>query len=792
MNLRGLCAPGVLGLALLSSACQAVFSGTYVDSSGRAHSWRVSAENALVWDGQPWVPLGPIVRVSEANRLAAVASAGLSGVLLRFPLDGPISTLTDAAESAGLPYVLSPEAAAPMAAGHYVMPQSYRVANIKGEMDLRLRVPGSDTTFWVLVEADTYAIVSVGHAKVDAGFATILVRPKRTGNYVLLLYPHATAGNVVDLWEGYDLRRDMLLAKRRNTRLGSGLRAVADPLGDHSGWHDFRRRFVPESKLFRLEFERYLARTYGGIHKLAEKWHLQGMDLNSFGDAARMVPLFAEGRGIPYLWDPETDKLRAVARTSKYWQDMEAFLQGAAVERASNLATAIRRLVDVPVVYTWRGWSATTQDKTASGQGLGMTGFGSGFSAASTYGAHAVGASLTWLEPPWLPALVIAPDQAGGRFDSATPCASSVAALASVGAKGFFVRSALDDDSLKALAAASHGIADAAYSPKTLEFPETAQTPADVMQLPGGVWWVPSPRAGARLDFGETLEAYRITRPDGTATVLWSRAGRQQVSLRAYEPRSVRVAAADATLIEPRVRRDGLIVVVEESPIVLLTQGEIPVPDAVFKETDEALRALFKDDTLVGTDLSDLKYDYNLAAESVARSPGAAYMKLREVYWKLLGRLGRYIWIEGESPSKTTFGYVESSAAAMEGSCLVVDTPFEPLGGAYTASYVVTVPTDSTMQLYLAGSLREGGTLRFEYQIDDGPSVPFRSEPLSRYGGRFAWYDGGVVSLKKGKRTLTISVRGEPGAYYDAAIDAITLTTGNFRPVGTRKPSLPK
>ncbi|GMV35822.1 MAG: hypothetical protein AMXMBFR61_03300 [Fimbriimonadales bacterium] len=792
MNVRSLRSVCAFLFASLGATSHAVFSGTYVDASGQAHAWQVSAENALIWDGQPWVPLGPIVPASETDRLAAVASAGLTGVLLRFPLDAPLAAVTDAAEKAGLPYVLSPEGAAPMASGHFVMPQSYRVANIKGEMDLRLRVPGSDTTFWVLVEADTYGIVTVGHAKVDAGFATILVRPRRTGNYVLLLYPHATAGNVVDLWEGYDLRRDTLLAKLRAARLGPGLRAIADPLGEHPNWYDFRRRFVPESALFRLEFERYLSRTYGAVHKLAERWQLQGMDLDSFGEAARMVPLFAEGRGIPYLWDPDTDKLRAVARTSKYWQDMEAFLQGAAVERASNLAAALRRVADVPVVYTWRGWSATTQDKTASGQGLGITGFGSGFSAASTYGAHAVGASLTWLEPPWLPALVIAPDPSGGRYDSASPCASAVAALASVGAKGFFVRSALDDDSLRALVAASHGIADAGYSPKTLEFPETAQTPADVMQLPGGVWWVPSPRAGARLDFGETLEAYRITRPDGTATVLWSRAGRQQVSLRAFEPRSVRVAAADATLIEPRVRRDGLTVVVDESPIVLLTQGEIPVPEVVFKETDDALRALFKDDTLVGTDLSDLKYDYNLAVESAPRSPGAAYLKLREVYWKLLGRLGRYIWIEGESPSKTTFGYVESSAAAMEGSCLVVDTPFEPLGGAYTASYVVNVPSDSTMQLYLAGSLHEGGTLRFEFQIDDGTPVPFRSEPLSRYGGRFAWYDGGVVSLKKGRRTLTISVRGEPGAYYDAAIDAITLTTGSFRPVGTRKPSVTK
>jgi hypothetical protein len=778
------------------AACVAVssfgqFRGEFVDAKGNAHPWQVSSSNALIWDDLPWIPVGPRVAAGDIGSLGDIAAAGLTSVLICFPVDQPLQPLVDAAEQAGLAYLLTPDAHPPECSGHYIMPQSYRVAGIRGEMELRLRVPGADSAFFVLADVESYGVISSGEVRVDQGFANVGVRPNRSGQFVLLLYPHVSAGNVPDLWEGYDAWRDALLGKLKTLMLGPGMRGIVDPLGRVVQWYDFQRRFVPESPLFRLEFERHLRRTYSSVRKLGEGWQTLGRDFESYGEATHFVPLFAEGRGVPFLWNPETNKLLGVSRQSRYWEDFESFIKGAVARRASNLSVALRHMVDVPIVYTWRGWNPVSQYGTAAGQGLGMVGYGGGHKAASTWGAHALGASMTWRKAPWLLAVDVAADEAGAPYQGEAGLADAVATLGSLGAKGFFVRTGLDADSLKGLAAAAVRSPPAELYPKALEFPETARTPADVTQLPGGIWWVPSPRVGTRLDYGEEIDAYRIETDDGTKVVMWSRSGEQRLFLRLADPDAVRVGTWAGEPIEPRRRRDGIDVVLAELPTVFLSDNDLPVPNDVLKATDDAIRAYFKWDTQLGVDFSDLKYDYNRALEGVVRNPGNAYVLLRDIYNQAATRVGRYVWLEGEKPSNTTFGYIGSSAAASDGRYLALDTPIQPLAGAYVSRYEVKASGAATMRLLVAGSLPEQGTLRFEWAIDDGTPTALPAEPVSYYGGRFAWYDAGAIAIPKGRHQLTISVRGQEGAYYEAAIDVVLLTAGEFRPSGVRRPSVP-
>jgi hypothetical protein len=231
--------------------------------------------------------------------------------------------------------------------------------------------------------------------------------------------------------------------------------------------------------------------------------------------------------------------------------------------------------------------------------------------------------------------------------------------------------------------------------------------------------------------------------------------------------------------------------VIGELPTLFLSADDLPVPDAVYRQTDDAIKEYFKLDSAMGVDFSDLKLDVDMARDGFARNPGNAFAILRNVYQKIVSRIGKYLWIEAENPSSTTFGFSASSAAASDGKYLAVDTPFEPLDGAYKASYSINVPDNTTLRLLIAGSLPEEGTLHFEVSIGTSPPIPVNSEPLSLYGGSFAWYDAGTVALSKGRTTLTIAVRGAPGAYYQASLDAILLTAGAFTPSGVRRPTVP-
>lgn len=776
----------------LACAAGAQFTGKYVDGEGKPHDWRVNGENTLIWEGKPWLPIGPRMSAAEIGKLPLLGAAGLRSALITFPFDESLQPIVDTAEKANLTYLLSPGSPPPFCSGHYVMPQSYRVSNLKGPIDLKLRLPNCDSAFYVLADAETGETVKTGRANLEAGQLTIHEKPKRLATFVLLVYPHTPTGDLPDYWAGYDTWRDTLLVKLSSAKLGAGLRGLLDPLGQVEKWYDLSHRFLPDSPLFRLEFERYLRKTYSDMQRLNDQWRTAGKQFGSYREAAAAVPLFAEGRGVPFMWNAETDALTPAEMGGRYWKDYDAFLLGVALRRTTDLSASLRRIVNVPIVFSWQGWSPIGQGSSAAGQGIGVRGYGQGAAVAYTHGAPARGASLTWPVQPWFVATDVALSATGEGYGPQADPAKAIETLASLGAKGFFVRTALDEASLKTLAACADRIPTEEYRPRTLEFPETARGPADVLPLPGGVWWVPSPKVGARVDYGDDYEGYKLTTGLGTLVAIWSRSGPKEEFLHFADTSKVRMISYDGSPQPLKARRDGVTVTIGDLPTLFLVHDDLPVPDSSYMATRKFVERYIRGVDGPGFNWSDVKTEYERAVDGFSRNPGNAYAVMRGTFNKIAARVGFYVWLEGEKPLRTTFGYTPTSSAASDGKYLAVNTPFEPVDGAFTAAYSLNFSSDTSLRLLVAGRLPDGGTLHYEWSLDGGAYTAFNASPVSRYGGLFAWYDAGTLPLPRGKHTLTIAVRGEPGAYYDAAIDAILLCSPAFQPSGVRRPPIPQ
>src|SRR5262249_43174188 len=140
------------------------------------------------------------------------------------------------------------------------------------------------------------------------GFATVPTDSSIRSGAVGLLYPRKSVkpdrkGFLPDLWSGYDSYRDRLLTTFSQVKFGPGLRFFLDPLAHPLAIMGETEYLVPDSPSFRLEWEAYLSQHYTGIDELMQKWGLLERELKDFKQAAGLVPLHANHRGIAFMLD---------------------------------------------------------------------------------------------------------------------------------------------------------------------------------------------------------------------------------------------------------------------------------------------------------------------------------------------------------------------------------------------------------------------------------------------------------------------------------------------------------
>lgn len=787
-----------LGIALLLAAAQllptAVWAqaprrdGTYQWAEGKSAIWSIDANHSLLWNGTRYAPVG--IRVSGTpTEIDAANAAGIKDLLIDLPVSGDWGPAIDRAEANGQRYLIRLSSLAPAACGISVDPAAYRIAGLKGPKHIDLALPGvSEALVVVALKRDSSILGATTVKTVDGRlvYDTVVHNDLET---VVLIYPRTDHLDIPDFWEALDDHRDAILARLKRSRLGAGFRGLVNPLGRTIELPGKEIHGVPTSRAFQNELASILEANYRNVQNAMSAWSLRASALSTsvssgptgkgvltttFLDLARLVPLWSDARGVNQLWDPEHGRIYSCDNKSIIWKDINDAVAQAAARRVQRLCASIRRVVDVPVIQEWSGWSGVTENREPAFDGVAARVSGDASSELVGSAARAVSTAARWSTPGWLVATDV--------DVPAKDLEASLNDLANLGLRAAFVQGPMKEIGLAAAARVANPPADFAIDP--VFFPENAMNPAAVQRLPGGRWWLPTPQDGNRLDLGNQFFGYRMVTAQGNRIVLWTRTAGRYL-LRVTKPESVTVTALDGSNPDPKKAKNGLTVTLSEVPVAIdCSPNDLPVPELAVKETiDEFSRLMQIADTTrhVGTDEA---YSFSQAASNFESNPGGSFAGMREQLHRFAALLSPLSWIEAEKPFDSTFSESAAVAGASNGQALLLRSVLPPAEG-FVANYRVPVTNKNEVELWVAA--RISPERRKDLDVSIGGQVLFANEaPVSAYGAGFAWYRLGTTRLTGGVTNVALRMRSEIGA--EAAIDCIVFAPLGWRPNGVAYP----
>lgn len=819
--------------------------GEFKDRDGLSHTWTVNGASTLIWDGEPYMPIGVVfyskylsatseenwqadIRVLELAKSKGITSLILKAVMPASWTDAQAwQKLIDYLDAQGFTYGLdlSDGPKTPLS-GFVVDPLRYRIPNITKDTYVDVEIPDAVGCIWVLSRASDGRVISSGAATAEDGRLRIDIKASPGESAVLIVYPQVELSGddregISDLWSGFDEFRDRLIGFASQIKFGKGLRFVLDPISskaDLSGELDW---LVPDSPEFRLGFEAYLIRKYKNIGSVNSAWALKTENIQTFDQASRLIPLWRGAKGIPMLLDrARAKRLPVEASTSRVWDDIQDYRNSSAQKYLNAAADIVKRsIADVPVIYRASRYHPVFTNRSSRGgfDGLAVEVLGHGERVVTEYAGQIyplVGESSRTL---WFVALptqdVTGKDNQLG-YPSREMMMADFDLLSEIGVKGVFVNGlqVLPEGTRKRYSLAS--VPDqidwlketrerffaenrSDWVPSVIWYPTNPVVGGMVKRLDRGTWWLPSSAAGEKLFFGDTVGAYRIAGMSGLC--LWSRAGESVVTfpVEKGDAPTVKFPSSAPELVITKasrtssMKKDRVEVRLTESPIVItgISQGGLfPVETA---EAEAArLEALIKKAKAAGVQVV-LSEDAMKSCRDYMKNgrTSIAYDKAHTFVLQLRESLGDYVWVEGES-ALSTFDSIISYPFASEGAYLWVDNKNRPPIVPYTAYYSFDTTKSGEHEVWIAIFVSDAGVSPFSFSIDDEQwQRAVTTESANVYGYGFAWYKIGVVVLSKGSHTLQIRLdEPAPDGNYRLGIDSIVLSPGSFKPSGVIKP----
>ncbi len=845
-----------LGVALLLSvspvlAQKPAASGTYQDRGGASHTWSVGAGHALLWDGQPYVPVGGTFTprylaqgatepnwAADVKALDALKAKGILDLII-----DPMVSATDVSaaawqrvidklEEAGFRYGIAfgTGVKTPLT-GYVVRPQTYRIAGVREGTDVVWDAPDADTARYIVVDAtDGSRVLKDGQVRVRDGTASaptgdVVV----SGGAVGLLYPHRTIrpareGWMPDLWAGFDGYRDTLIGLLGQVKFGPGLRFFLDPLARPLGLLGDADYLVPDSLGFRVEWEAYLRRKYPTADAVQQGWALSAAEVRDFRALTGLVPMWETRSGAPFMMDPANGhRYQLGAGIPRFWDDLREFETQSFSYYMNAMADLLKREVaNVPVVYTRTlQHRMFSQSSATSGfDGLGISAYGKGSSlvtagADSTYSQCEDAAKVLWC--------VVSETMDTSSPKKATPGYASREALffdldwlRGIGARGFFVwglqvlpedrlaafqMAAMPEqlDWLKAYAERGTNAGAAGARPRTVPFPMAAAGlvhPGPVGNT--SVVWVPSLAPGRAIGFGSSYAGYVIGQPEGEVLVLWSLRGPRETRLSVADPRKLDITTIDGVPVQFRadVKRKWATVMLDDTPRLIRAGAIDLVPVESVEDGVKQLRNLVAH----ALDQSLPALDFRLALDRIEQAVkrgnyALASSMLQDAISGIVLLAQPYTWREAEIADSHSFTEVARIPGASNGSALVLNASTKTHVDGFVANYKLVAPADGDYTFWVACTPPGPQASPFQWTIDGGSTRLSTEGALvgaTYVGDRFGWMNLGHSRLTKGAHTLAFRVNDPaPGLdRYALAIDAILLTRDAFTPRGTLRPTL--
>lgn len=794
-------------------------SGTFVDSSGGQHPWSINDGHTLLWDSNPYIPAGAVFVASslapgagdeayksDVTGLQSLKTKGITDIILKGPVaitaasPNALQKMTDYLDSNGFAYGIEMDDGPTVdLQGYLISPSSYRIEGPSDKTSYSFAWKGVDSALYVVISKLDNTVRSNGGAIIKDGKTVVtLSNPLRDGD-ILMVYPHKTykAAEMADMWSGYDEYRDRLLAFFKGVKFGSGFRFFVEPFTSKMDFGGDMMDFLPDSSGFRLGLEAYLSRKYkheGGVNS---GWGMNET-LGSIEQAARLVPLWSEGRGAGFLYDRATASLFSVnpALAAQVWRDIIDYRDSSSQEFMNSIAEALHKQVaNVPVIFKGSDYSRIFANPFSSGfDGLGAQVYGTGEAPVDRvvgplYALAEESSKSTWF--------VVAGTQASADGKTAylgeNALAATLDSYREIGCKGIFLENLLANpeqiDWLKSFKSkVDKGWTD--FKPQVISYPIEPATGAYVKRLARDTWWLPTLRRGTTTYIGDTLFAYTIM-AEGKSYV-WSGTGPQSVVMNTAGsgtpsveyPAGVKVAG----------KKGGMFTMnFDESPTVIrgIDFRQVFPRDTAQLEISR-LAVLIPVADKAGIDVRKARNQMDSANNVLKNGQSyVAYGIAQDALKDLEKAMGPDVWIEGEKSPANSFGNVTAAPGASSALALVLDTDEDAPMSPYTATYGFEAGTSASYEIWVAGSpLAEASPVSYMVDVAGWAPISPADVKAESYAPGLAWHKITVANLTPGPHTLTLRVDGrrtQDNRYY-FAIDAIVVSPRNFKPNGIVKP----
>lgn len=799
-------------------------SGTFVDSGGGQHPWSINDAHTLIWDSNPYIPVGAVfvsrylapgarddAYQADVADLTMLKSRGITDIVLKS--GGPITSadpsalqkMIDYLDSNGFTYGIElDDGPKDPLAGYVIAPSRYRLEGPSDKTTVTFAWPDVDSAVYVVVSKFDGSIKANGGAIVRDGKATINLSDALKSSEVLIVYPHKSLSNegLADLWSGFAEYRDRVLAFFKGIRFGSGLRFFAEPFRCKMDFTGEMVGFLPDSSGFRLGFEAFLTRRYKHEGGLNAAWGLNE-NLDSIERAARLIPLWTSGRGVPYAYDKASAHLFSVnpSIAARMWQDIVDYRDTSAQEYMNSIADVLRKQVaNVPVIFASSTYSRIYSNPFGMGgfDGLAARVNGTGEAPAERvagplYSLAEESSKSTWFIVSGTQASSSVQGVAQGGYLSESVLMGTMDSFREVGCKGFFVDNLLaSPDQIGWLAAFKKKISKAwtDYKPQVVYYPVDPPTGAYPRRIAPNTWWLPTLRRGETAYIGDGLHAYAIL-GEGKAYV-WSGTGKRTITLYTGGGRTVALDYPPGAKLD--IKKGGMFTLdLQDTPSVIQGMAFAQVfPRETAQAEIDRLAELIPTADKTGIDVKKARASLDSARNVLSKGQAyIAYGMARDGLAELLAAMGPDIWIEGEKSPASNFGYPVAAPGASDALALVLDTTEPPPMAPYAASYTFDSAANSSYEIWLAASPPAEAS-PISYSIDDTGWTPVSAvnDKLDNYAPGLAWYRIGTANLVPGSHTLTLRVddkRTSDGRYY-FAIDALVLSPGRFKPNGIIRP----
>jgi hypothetical protein len=727
-----------------------------------------------------------------AAQLSQLKAQGVQEVVLRLdalPSREAWQSLLETAEASGLEWRLW-LANLPRTEGWTVAPERYRMmGNTDGVYTLA--VPDATRLLLAVSPRETPYLRLSSVLELSNGRAVSAIGD--TAESVLLLYP-LRKDALPDLWDGWDAYRDALLQLLTHRAPKQGFRGWLL----QSDWDILSVSTLPTSPLAQAEWQAYLKTRYPDLTELERAWDTS-TKLERHEQATRLMPLWREGRGLPYLVAPdESVKPQELdPNRSRFWDDWRAFL----AERWRVLLAGLRTMLTRHTPNAEFTVLQTAPDPAE-------------LPLPDAFADPQL--PLGWYLPAarrdqWRTQLLL---ETLRRERTLEPLSTLIAEWAAddaerasmfqtfareMGIERVYWCGRVPEEAWRTLTQT-----DAPPDAPTLQpFPATLWGLTEIRRYRSG-WWAPSAQPDLQtLLWGFEIHGFqkatevRTLDAQGKLDItrqlelcLWVDEGEREITLRRFERAPLTAFDLNGQAVRLDVRGDRVRLRVGATPVRLRGFQSEPICETSVEAWTARVAELFKRGNPTGQDAQVLKFNFDNALSIYRRNPSQGFPLLRANWFELERAFQPYRWIEAENARQHEFGTVRRDPAMSGGATLWLNTRL-PIESA-SATYAVSLREAQAYTLWLAVRGVPSGSVEWQVvaageaeatPVAEGTAILSAERAVARYADQCYWLPLGMATLKAGEYRLTL--RWKPSASqlpHYAEWDAILIAPPGVQP----------